>query len=198
MILFAVCSKETGQILRVGGTNEPSAEGQASQGEFVVVLDHLVSDETHYWDGGIVEFPPKPSPHHVWDFLKKIWYDPRTQEDLYNAKAAEIKLRRDKALSSGTTVSGTLFPTDELTQTRITGAAVSALLDPAYTVRWKMPNGEFVVLQSQEILGLAQAVRAHVQQCFDREADLIDALKSGQPYDLNVGWPQVEAQSHEG
>lgn len=26
----------------------------------------------------------------------------------------------------------------------------------------------------------------------------IVALKNGQPYDLNVGWPQVEEQGHEG
>ncbi|MFN4131277.1 MAG: DUF4376 domain-containing protein, partial [Paracoccaceae bacterium] len=65
---------------------------------------------------------------------------------------------------------------------RITGAALQAVLDPAVTIRWKTPDG-YVDLDAPTILALAQAVRAHVQACFDREAGLIDGG------DIEAGWP---------
>ncbi len=36
---------------------------------------------------------------------------------------------------------------------------------------------------------VAQAIRAHVQACYDREAALTAALDAGQPYDIEAGWP---------
>jgi hypothetical protein len=35
----------------------------------------------------------------------------------------------------------------------------------------------------------AQAVRTHVQACFDREAELLDAMMPGAAYDIEAGWP---------
>lgn len=91
---------------------------------------------------------------------------------------AIIADRRWQAEVAGITVNGMQVDTGRDSQALITGAALQATIDPAYTVRWKTGAG-FVELNSQEIIGMATAVRAHVQACFDREAELVDAVANG-------------------
>lgn len=189
MITFAVCSTETGQILRTGGTNSPQVEDQAGDGEFVVVTDGTIRDDTHYWDEGWRLYPEMPSRHHRWDHAEKAWIDPRTPDEIKNEAKDALKRRRDVALSAGTRVGEVELLTDEVTQGRITGAALAALIDPAYQVQWKMPDGSFIVLTAPQIIAFAQAIRSHVQACFNREAELIALIEAGQPYDLEAGWP---------
>ena len=111
--------------------------------------------------------------------------EPPTTADLLDL----IKARRDTAIASGTTVAGVPVHTDETSQTRIMGAAVAAMLDPAYSVQWKTAAGSFVILSAAQVIGIATAIRAHVQACFDREADLRAAVLAGASFDIEVGWP---------
>lgn len=101
-----------------------------------------------------------------------------------------IAARRYEAETSGTAVEGMPVNTERDSQALLTGAALQAMLDPAYTVRWKTEGG-FVDLDAQQIIGLASAVRAHVQACFDREAELVAAVEDGSYTDsmLDEGWP---------
>lgn len=106
--------------------------------------------------------------------------------------AAEVKANRDAALAAGITVGGVAVQTDDLSQQRILGAAVAAMLDPNMTVNWKAAAGQFVTLNAPTILALASAVRAHVQACFDREAALMAELASATDpaaVDVASGWP---------
>lgn len=102
-----------------------------------------------------------------------------------------IKARRDQAITAGITVAGVPIHTDETSQTRIMGAAVAAMLDPDYSVQWKAADGTFVTLAAAQVIGIASAVRAHVQACFDREAVLRAAVISKEPFDIEAGWPGV-------
>lgn len=45
------------------------------------------------------------------------------------------------------------------------------MLDSAYTCRWKTASG-FIELNAQQLLAIATAIRAHVQACFEHEAEL--------------------------
>lgn len=99
-----------------------------------------------------------------------------------------IKRRRDAALITGTSVGGITVATDDTSQSRITGAALAVTLDPEATIQWKAGGG-FVVLTAAQVIAIAQAVRAHVQACFDREAELLAALDAGEAYDPEAGWP---------
>ena len=89
---------------------------------------------------------------------------------------ANLKAARDAAIARGIEVDGLRLQTDDLSQSRLTSSALAAQLDPASTVRWKTASGEFVTLTAPQIIALALAVRAHVQACFDREAELTDAI----------------------
>lgn len=61
--------------------------------------------------------------------------------------------------------------TDRESQAMITGAALAAMQDDTYTCQWKGEAG-FVTLTAAQILATANAVRQHVQACFDQESDL--------------------------
>ena len=109
--------------------------------------------------------------------------------------ADRIAARRWLAETSGTTVDGTTvdgmpIDTGRDSQGLITGAALAAMLDPAYSVRWKTVAG-FVDLTAQQIIGVASAVRAFVQASFDREAVLLGAVADGSitAEMLEEGWP---------
>ncbi|WP_051294407.1 DUF4376 domain-containing protein [Gemmobacter nectariphilus] len=104
------------------------------------------------------------------------------------ARRAAVKARRDVAIASGITVGGVSVATDDQSQSRVMGAAVAAMLDPGYSVQWKTASG-FVTLSAPQVIGLATAIRAHVQACFDREAVLLADLEAGGTVDIDTGWP---------
>ncbi len=92
-------------------------------------------------------------------------------ESLRALKFDELAASRYKAETSGVTVNGIRIRTDRESQALITGAALQAVTDAEYACHWKTENG-FVELAADSILAAASAVRAHVQACFDREAEL--------------------------
>jgi hypothetical protein len=51
-------------------------------------------------------------------------------------------------------------------------ARIIAKEDAGYTVNWKLPSG-FVTLDAATIIALADAMRAHVQKCFDAEESVL-------------------------
>jgi hypothetical protein len=101
-----------------------------------------------------------------------------------------IAARRYTAEMAGTVVQGMAIATDDRSQGLITGAALAAMLDANYTIKWKTAEG-FVELTGAQIIGVASAVRAYVQACFDREADLLAAVADGTITEaiLDEGWP---------
>ena len=117
----------------------------------------------------------------------------KTPDDLADeakqAARGAIKARRNQAMNSGMTVSGVPVHTDDQSHSRIMGAALAATIDPDTTVKWKGSDGGFVMLDAPSIIAIAQSIRAHVQACFDREAELLTSLDAGDPYDIDAGWP---------
>ncbi|QPI08258.1 DUF4376 domain-containing protein [Stutzerimonas stutzeri] len=103
---------------------------------------------------------------------------------------AIIASRRYDAEIAGIELMGMRIDTGRDSQALITGATVQAMLDPSYALRWKTPDG-FVDLTAEQIIGVATAARAHVQACFNREAELLEALEAGTfaPEMLDQGWP---------
>ncbi|WP_287030067.1 DUF4376 domain-containing protein [Pseudomonas sp. UBA6310] len=101
-----------------------------------------------------------------------------------------IATRRYEAETAGIVFGTARIDTGRDSQALITGAAVSALIDPEYVCNWKTPTG-FVQLDAQTLLGFATKMRAHVQACFDREAELLEALDAGEFSEgmLEEGWP---------
>ena len=101
------------------------------------------------------------------------YFAPMTLADCQAAKKAEIANARWHAETSG--VSG--LRTDRESQAMITGAALKAMQDDTYSCRWKTEAG-FVEMTAAQILAIADAVREHVQGCFDREAELLALVEA--------------------
>lgn len=105
--------------------------------------------------------------------------------------AGLIAWRRYQAETAGITVLGVPVYTDRTTQNKLTGAALRASRDPSYTVDWKCSNNTFVMLTAEQIVSVADAVGDHVQACYSREADLLEAVADGSYVDsmIEEGWP---------
>lgn len=104
--------------------------------------------------------------------------------------AGRIAARRFQAETGGVTVQGIPVNTERDSQALLTGAAFAASLDPAYQIKWKAATG-FVDLTGEQVMGIASQVRAFVQACFNREAELLGAVADGSitVQMLEEGWP---------
>lgn len=104
--------------------------------------------------------------------------------------ADQIAARRFQVETGGVTVAGVKLNTERDSQALLTGAAFAATLDPAYHIKWKAATG-FVDLTGEQIIGIASQVRAFVQACFNREAELLGAVADGSitAEMLEEGWP---------
>ena len=116
----------------------------------------------------------------------------QTEREIQQRATPEGRIadRRYQVETAGITLNGARIDTSRDSQGLIAGAALAAVLDAQYSVRWKTAGG-FITLTAEQILGVASAVRAHVQACFDREAELLAALQ-GASYEtgmLDEGWP---------
>lgn len=123
----------------------------------------------------------------LFDDVKRVWGEAPTVkeisdftiDDLKTQKKAQIAVARYNAEIAGTTVNGVLIDTGRDSQALITGAALAAMLDDGYSLNWKTESG-FIHLSAPEIIVVAQAVRAHVQSCFDKEGELVAQVDAAQ------------------
>ena len=104
---------------------------------------------------------------------------PPSLDVLKGMKRAEIAAARYAAEVAGTTLGGISVRTDRESQSMITGAALKAMQDASYACKWKGLDG-WVTLDAAAILAVADAVRSHVQGCFDREAELSAAIDAAE------------------
>ena len=117
------------------------------------------------------------------------YFAPMTLAEAKAARIAEIAAARYAAEIAGVAVGGVAVRTDRESQALITGAALKATQDATYTCRWKTES-VFVTLDSATIIAVADAVRSHVQGCFDAEyakCVLIDAAETVEDVDA-VEW----------
>jgi hypothetical protein len=98
-------------------------------------------------------------------------------ETLKQSKHWEIADKRWRTETSGITVAGVEIATDRESQALLMGVVLAAQNDPEYIINWKAKNG-WAVLDAATILAVADAVRTHVQACFDREKKLQDQIES--------------------
>lgn len=118
-----------------------------------------------------------------------------TLEELRARKLAELAGLRWEKETGGTVFNGMPVATDAVSQTKYIGAVVGAQIDPDAVINWKMADGTFVTLDAQAITAVAMAVRAHVQACFDNEAELKAQIEAATTADqisavnIGTGWP---------
>lgn len=103
-----------------------------------------------------------------------------TFEDLRDRKYREIATARYNAEIAGVTINGASIRTDRETQAVLTAVCLQAYIDSGYSLNWKTGDGTFVSLPAEQIMAFGIAVRAHVQSCFDYEAELLPLIASAE------------------
>lgn len=97
-------------------------------------------------------------------------------EELKQTKLQEIAYKRWKEETGGLTLpDGIVVKTDRESQALLTAAVLKAQDDPSYVVNWKAKNGWFQI-DAATLIAIADAVRAHVQACFDKEKQLQEQI----------------------
>jgi len=136
------------------------------------ITDRPEIQEGWSYDEATGEFTePQPSKNHVWDGTQWV-----LDIDLLKAdKKAEIANARWQTETGGITLNGVDIATDRESQALLTGAVLKAQDDPNYVVNWKARNGWFQ-LDAATLIAIADAVRAHVQACFDKEKQLQEQI----------------------
>jgi hypothetical protein len=122
------------------------------------------------------------------DFARAITAEAKAQAAT-EALIERVRLRRNEAMAAGISVGGVPVYTDDLSQQRIIGAALAVKRDPDLVINWKTAGGFFVPLDAEAVLMVADAVRVHIQACFDHEAVLLGQIEAGGNPDIDAGWP---------
>jgi hypothetical protein len=117
--------------------------------------------------------------------------------------ADEIKANNLKAIAdrrfieetAGMEVQGMPVYTDRTTQMKLTAASLRAQRDSAYTVNWKLTTGGFMTLDAATLIYIGDKVGDYVQECYNRESELVDAVLDGSYTEsmLDEGWPNTSA-----
>lgn len=169
-------------------------------GSWVYIEDHRGKEG--YVDGKpftIADFGPYPNG----------WSDaqPVPVPTLEEAKADAVQKIKDAGYAAevkGITLQGMTILTDRESQSMITGAVVGTLLDPTKTTRWQTATTQdgmpvFIELPAPQLQAIGQAMRNHVQRCFDvRDAKFaaVAALKTPKAVadwltaNLAADWPE--------
>jgi hypothetical protein len=133
--------------------------------------------------------------YQAWAALGNTPAPANTLSKLKEAALQALADRRWRAETRGISVNGSPVATDDKSQAKLVGACLAATLDASCSVQWKVADRGFVTLDRDQIIAIAQAVRTHVQACFDREAALAEEIQSASDeqalatIDIDGGWP---------
>jgi hypothetical protein len=159
------------QVVRTGTCAADLVEAQASEpGE---VAQEITAEELD-----ALRAPPPPPPVTV--------------ESLRAALTARLAERRWEVEIAGTVFAGVPLATDDRSKLLITGAATRARADAGFVTRWKTPAG-WVDLDAPTILAAYDAIFAHVNSCFAREAEHVAAITAAETIEeLEALRPAIE------
>lgn len=104
-------------------------------------------------------------------------------------KYKEIPAMRYQHEVAGLEVDGIKIKTDRESRATLNEVALSAMLNEKYTCEWKTDNG-FITLNRDQIINIVKAVRAYIQECFDREKELMELTKKATTAEaiMNLNW----------
>ena len=150
-------------------TGQPLTVGTAPVSVDTLELDQGTPLKNRYVAlGALVDMPPQPSEHHIFNYTTKQWEDPRTLADLKAAQWELIKQARSQAEYAGFTWDGSTFDSDAVSQNRITGAVTLALMSPTFVINWILADNTTRLLDQSQMAQVGAALGAHVAAQFER------------------------------
>ena len=117
-----------------------------------------------YYSGYAWEYiPPSPGSGFSFDYASKSWIDTRTLDDVRGYKWNEIKMQRDQLEFGGFEYKGSIYDSDQVSQSRIMGAALAGI-DQV----WTLADNTTVELNAAELQQLYAALQAHIANVHER------------------------------
>lgn len=174
MMEFTLYDPATGEVAQTGSCPDEAFELQARDG--LELIEGTYPSDRFFHDGqGMVEFPPQPSPVHVWDFGQSQWVDPRTLDDLKALRWEEMKVLRQQAIEAPLLTAYGVFDADPLSRQNIVNtaqlvqtAAQSLAPGEQPTVEFTLADNTVATLTASQMVEVALTLASQVQGAYAR------------------------------
>lgn len=142
----------------------------------IFVDDVEPSSSTDYFDNEsdtFISIGNPPSSNHVFNYISKEWFDPRTLVEIKEQKWQEIKKQRDILEFGGFEFEGNIYDSDQVSQGRILGAASAGLSQV-----WTLADNTTVNLTADQLVQLYHALQIHIAIAHERGRTAREAIMS--------------------
>lgn len=118
-----------------------------------------------------------------------------TLEETKEHKLNELIRYRRNMVGAGVTYEGYIFWSDAMSQNALMLARLTA--DDGFAVKWKAADGQYPILERDDIDKLLNLMRSHTQDCFNREERLskkINAMRNVRhinEFDIRAEWEKA-------
>lgn len=167
--------KATGRVITAGSAQNP--ETYITDTTDVLIGFFATPGTDYVQEGVVVSRPTQPSIWHNFDWVTKLWVDPRTLQDYKAAQWLLIKQARAQAEYAGFTWDGSTFDSDTVSQNRITGAVTLAQMSTAFSIDWILANNTVRTLNQINMLQVGAALGNHVAEQFSKGVLLRNSIE---------------------
>lgn len=129
--------------------------------------------------GGVLLSAPlvwstRPSEHHRAHLINGVlsWQDNRSLAEAREQKLQELKVAREVAVNSTFTWDGSVFDSDQVSQTRLMGMYVDSQTPGFSTQAWRLADNSWRVLDAEDAAGVWAALKSHMAAQFTKFAAL--------------------------
>lgn len=174
---YLIYKKSNGEISRSIQCQPGFIDKHVSESEGWIKGDPSITWLTHkVVDGELVAHPTprvQPTTNHTWDDQALVWVDPRTLQEIKDAKWESIKLERETRETGTFQWNGHTIDADKA---RINGASTGALIANGagvpYSDAWTLADNSTISVTGDDILAMGVALLQHVSACHARARDL--------------------------
>ena len=156
-----------GSRLDIAGMTVMPTESGWAHGEYSL---HTIQDAVAVPEGKVITAITIDLIDGQWTYVHTV-EDARslTLQELYAYNAD----KRWQAETGGFMFHGMMVSTDDRSKTMLIGARIKADSDPQFATRWKAKDGSFITLDATTVIAISDAVLAHVDACFTKEAAIM-------------------------
>ena len=173
MTPITIYDRASGVIIASGMLPDAQSMDSFQQApEHGALLGSYSAEEFWIDDGVPAALPPKPHPFAYLNPATKQWVDPRTLEQVQTMTWGAMKSLRAQKEFAGFTWDGSVFDSDQTSQSRIMGAVQLAGMSPAFEIPWTLQDNTVRVLNAADMAGVGAALGTHVSAIFARAQEL--------------------------
>jgi len=152
-----------------GGVASVRCAAQDAEAAIAAIRDsaeQLEPVDQYFSEGLIHAIPIQTSPAYVFSWASKQWEDPRTLQEVRDARWEFIKSERDKQEAGLFEWGGHVFQADkERVNGAVTGALIAQAAGQPYSDTWTLADNSTIPLTGSDIIAMGIALLQHVSAC---------------------------------